>query len=393
MRLNLKLDSMVPPVVLNLAQNEIKTLFNLTNVNITPIYPTLEPIAPVKKQAKVGETLFGKPPKGELTKIAELNQESGRVVIHGEIFAVDTKEIAKTGAVVLSFDITDNTGSIRVSKYIKGDGDKAKALEIKKGMYVRVKGNVTHDRYYNDMVVEPDGIALDSREQRKDTSEEKRVELHLHTRMSAMDALTDTKAVINRAISWGHPAIAITDHGVCQSFPDAMKAAGDKIKVIYGVEGYYINDVDDRWTVFGETDAEIDCEIAAFDIETTGLDSLTDRITEIGAVIMKDGREIPLKNPFVNNLQPHPSVRSAAEVRSLTVTLPEIREGDYLAVAAEGEHGWECAWCAADIGTGEPVGFPDRAPAYQSNVWEHLVRRGDANHTFYLPLAPCDSGR
>ena len=313
MRLNLKLDSMVPPVVLNLAQNEIKTLFNLTNVNITPIYPTLEPIAPVKKQAKIGETLFGKPPKGELTKIAELNQESGRVVIHGEIFAVDTKEIAKTGAVVLSFDITDNTGSIRVSKYIKGDGDKAKALEIKKGMYVRVKGNVTHDRYYNDMVVEPDGIALDSREQRKDTSEEKRVELHLHTRMSAMDALTDTKAVINRAISWGHPAIAITDHGVCQSFPDAMKAAGDKIKVIYGVEGYYINDVDDRWTVFGETDAGIDCEIAAFDIETTGLDSLTDRITEIGAVIMKDGREIDRFQTFVD-----PEMNIPSEIVQLT---------------------------------------------------------------------------
>ena len=108
---------------------------------------------------------------------------------------------------------------------------------------------------------------------------------------------------------------------------------------------------------------------------------------------LKDGREIAPVKPFANNLQPHPSRCRPAAVHSLTVTLPAIHAGDYLAVAAEGTHGWECAWCAADTGTGEPVGFPDRAPAYQSNVWEHLVRRGDANHTFYLPLAPCDSGK
>ena len=108
---------------------------------------------------------------------------------------------------------------------------------------------------------------------------------------------------------------------------------------------------------------------------------------------LKDGVEIPLESPFVNNLEPHPSVQSPAAVHKLTALLPEVCDGDYLAVAAEGVHGWESAWCAADLGTGEPVGFPARAPAFQSNVWEHLVTRRDRNHTFYLPLKASDSGK
>ncbi|MFR6394695.1 MAG: PHP domain-containing protein [Oscillospiraceae bacterium] len=114
-------------------------------------------------------------------------------------------------------------------------------------------------------------------EARKDTAREKRVELHLHTRMSNMDALTDPAAVIKEAISWGHPAIALTDHGVCQAFPDAWHTAKGKIKILYGVEGYFINNLDDRVAVHGPADQDFDDEIVCFDIETTGLQVMTRR--------------------------------------------------------------------------------------------------------------------
>ena len=136
----------------------------------------------------------------------------------------------------------------------------------------------------------------------------KRVELHLHTTMSNMDALTDTAAAVKQAAAWGHRAIAITDHGVAQSFPDAMKAASkakvagtnENIKILYGCEGYYVNDVDDRIVVHGDQDMTFDQEFVAFDLETTGLSSRTDRIIEIGAVVFKDGKEIDRFQTFVD---------------------------------------------------------------------------------------------
>lgn len=313
MRINLKLASMIPPAVLWKAQGAIESEYKLNRVDIIPVYPQETASSQAKKVNKKGKILFGRATKGEITRISDINLESGRVVICGEIFSVDTKEIAKTGATVLSFSITDYTGSIKVSKYIRDDAEKTKAMGITKGMYVRVKGNVGFDRYDHDISIDPEGISLEEKEQRKDTAEKKRVELHLHTQMSAMDALTDTKKVVNRAISWGHPAIAITDHGVCQSFPDAMKAAGDKIKIIYGVEGYYINDVDDRLTVYGNTQLDLDAEIVAFDIETTGLDSQNDRITEIGAVIMKGNEELARFQTFVD-----PEIAIPANIVQLT---------------------------------------------------------------------------
>ncbi|MBQ4289767.1 MAG: hypothetical protein II719_01070, partial [Clostridia bacterium] len=109
--------------------------------------------------------------------------------------------------------------------------------------------------------------------------------------------------------------------------------------------------------------------------------------------LLKNGKELPLTNPFVNNLMPHPSVQSPVSVHKIELTLPKISEGDWLAVAAEGVHGWESAWCVADFGSGEPVGFPARAPAYPANVWEARVRQTDANYTFYLPLKKEDSGK
>ena len=136
-------------------------------------------------------------------------------------------------------------------------------------------------------------------EGRKDTAPRKRVELHLHTQMSNMDALTDTKRVIKQAIAWGHPAIAITDHGVVQAFPDAWHTAGDKIKILYGLEGYFVNNLDDRIAVHGSQDQSFDDEIVCFDIETTGLKVDREAITEIGAVVLKNGEVTERFQTFV----------------------------------------------------------------------------------------------
>ena len=125
---------------------------------------------------------------------------------------------------------------------------------VSPGMWLRVQGNVELSRDGKDIQLRPFHIMKIPHKPREDTAPEKRVELHLHTKMSNMDALTDTASVIKQAIAWGHPAIAITDHGVAQSFPDAWHAAGDKIKILYGVEGYFVNNLDDRIAVHGPQD-------------------------------------------------------------------------------------------------------------------------------------------
>ncbi|MBR6425067.1 MAG: PHP domain-containing protein, partial [Oscillospiraceae bacterium] len=170
----------------------------------------------------------------------------------------------------------------------------------------------------------PQAIVAGEKPKRKDTAPEKRVELHLHTTMSAMDALTDTAAAVKQAAAWGHQAIAITDHGVLQSFPDAMntaaktKVAGteENIKILYGCEAYYINDVDDRISVHGDQDASLDDEFICFDLETTGLSAERDEITEIGAVVLRGGQMCERYQTFVNPGRPLP--RNIVDLTGIT---------------------------------------------------------------------------
>ena len=218
-----------------------------------------------------------------------LELDMGTVVVEGDVFAVEHKELTRRNAWVVCFDLTDYTGSVRVNKFMPGEEGKPVVEGVKEGMRLKISGRLNINRFDNDMVLEPLVIETAEKTVKTDNAPEKRVELHLHTRMSAMDALTDTKAVIKRAIDWGHPAIAITDHGVAQSFPDAYNAAGEKIKALLGVEAYYINDVDERLTLHGDQDQDLDGPIVCFDLETTGLDSVNDRITEIGAVVLEHG--------------------------------------------------------------------------------------------------------
>ena len=289
------------------------------------------------KSAAPSETFYGKPFKGTPVPMKELSLDMGTVIVEGKVFAVDHKELKKRNAYVVKFDMTDNTNSVRVSRFMEAGEAKPILENVQVGSVLRVQGKLGEDRYEGEMVLKPYAMQPGSMPKRQDTAPgEKRVELHLHTTMSNMDALTDTAAAVKQAAAWGHKAIAITDHGVAQSFPDAMKAASkakvagtdQNIKILYGCEGYYVNDVDDRIVVHGEQDITFDQEFVAFDLETTGLSSRSDRIIEIGAVVLKNGEEVDRFQTFVD--PERPLERKIVELTGITdemlVGAPKIEE-------------------------------------------------------------------
>ena len=269
MKINLSLKEPTAPVVIRQAESAVQAEYSLSGVEIRPVYQTKMQSSGKNGAAKQssGTVLMGRAIKDDPIPIEEITLDSGKVTIRGDVFNVTSREIQRRGAYVLSFDMTDNTNSIRVSKFITDADMKEAAQRIKNGMYVTVTGVVGYNRYDSDIVIDPQSIVRSEKAVRMDKADQKRVELHLHTQMSAMDATTDVKQAIKRAIEWGHSAIAITDHGVCHSFPDAMNAAGDKIKVLYGLEGYYVNDVDDRPAVIGDINGPLSDEVAVFDID------------------------------------------------------------------------------------------------------------------------------
>jgi len=196
--------------------------------------------------------IMGKVVKTKPKPMSDVTLDDGRVAVKGEVFAVRSRHIEKSNSWLLDFDITDYSGSINVSKFFRQD-DRANGKHIinsiKKGMHLFVSGSLNQSKYDKELTLDPQNIFPYEAEKRTDDSGEKRIELHLHTKMSAMDALVDINEVIQRAAAWGHPAIAITDHGVVHSFPAAAKAAAKlkgKIKVIYGLEGYFKNDIDEK---------------------------------------------------------------------------------------------------------------------------------------------------
>ena len=270
----------------------------------TPEKPQSQP-----QQTQQSQTIYGKPFQGKPIPMSEVDLNQGFVIVEGKVFHVEHKELKKNNAWVINFDMTDYTGSVRVNRYMDNNEAKPILEAIREGSVIQVKGKPTENRYDNEMVLKPFGIMPGSMPKRQDTATEgKRVELHLHTTMSNMDALTNTAEAVKQAAAWGHRAIAITDHGCVQSFPDAMKAASkakvagtdENIKILYGCEGYYVNDVDDRVVVHGSGDMEFDGEYVAFDLETTGLSSQKDEIIEIGAVRMQGGKELERFQTFVN---------------------------------------------------------------------------------------------
>ena len=267
--------------------------------------------------APVSEAFYGKPFKGPAVPMKDLELNMNEIIVEGRVFAVEHRELKKRNAWIVCFDITDNTGSVRVKKFMEKREIGSLLEKITVGTVLRVLGRQGIDKFDNETVMNPKAIMPGVLPKRRDLAQgEKRVELHLHTIMSNMDALTNTKAAIKQAAAWGHKAIAITDHGCVQSFTDALHAVEDykgppkiagtdeTIKILYGCEGYYVNDVDDRLVVHGNQDMTFDQEFVAFDLETTGLYAQHDRIIEIGAVVLKNGREIERFQTFVDPERP-----------------------------------------------------------------------------------------
>ena len=306
------------PAELSALEGRLCMEYDMLETEIIPDYPKQEP-KPAEKsgaqKAPKGDVLMGRAVKGAPVDISTLTLESGNVTVYGKVFGCDSREIQKANAVVLSFCVTDGTGSIHISKFIRDEEEKAVVGKIKDGMYITLYGAVGYNRYDEDIAMEPRNIqTAEAPPIRMDNAPEKRVELHMHTRYSNLDALTDPAELVKRAAKWGHPAVAITDHGVAQAFPEAWHAAEKAgIKIIYGLEGYYINDVDEKLTVHGESSLPLDGEFVAFDIETTGLHSNVDRMTEIGAVIFSGGEIKETFNTFVDPGMPIP-----AEIVKLT---------------------------------------------------------------------------
>ena len=257
--------------------------------------------------------LLGKEINGANQKIIDTKILGENVIIEGSIYNIEPREI-RGEKYIVSFDITDLSDSTTVKFFVKKSVFDAELSDkIKKGKYLRVQGEVQFDKYTKEIDIMAKNIMTAAAPApRMDDAEEKRVELHLHTQMSSMDGVTPVKKYIERAIAWGHKAIAITDHGVVQAFPDAMNAIGKSdLKVIYGVEAYLIDDLGSVVTM--PRGQSLDDTFVVFDIETTGLSKETESITEIGAVKVVDGKVIDRFSTFVNPERPIP-----AEITKLT---------------------------------------------------------------------------
>ena len=230
--------------------------------------------------------------------IVNLDKNSKTVSVIGDVFDVEIKEL-RNGKILMIASITDYTSSISAKLFLN-DNNKDKVLDkVVKGSYVKIKGDVMYDTYQRELSMTISGIRQEEKPQRVDTSDEKRVELHAHTQMSSMDALCSTKSLIAQAAKWGHKAIAITDHGVVQAFPEAMSAGkANNIKILYGVEGYLVED--DSELIVDANDKDLNQSFVVFDIETTGFSNTNDKITEIGAVKIQDRKVVDKFSQLIN---------------------------------------------------------------------------------------------
>ena len=275
--------------------------------------PAPATVAEQPQKVQDSKAIFGSTFKTKSVPMNTLNLDMGVVTVEGRVFAIEHKELAKRNAWIISFDMTDETSSVRVNRFLEKTKAQPILDAVEEGAVLRVQGKLVINQRDGEMVLNPYAIMPGVAEKVMDLSADgKRVELHLHTNMSNTDALTSTKAAIKQAAAWGHRAIAITDHGCVQSFTEALhtvedwkgapKVAGtdEVIKILYGCEGYYINDVDDRVAIQGTQNMPLDGEYVSFDLETTGLYPRRDKIIEIGAVRMRNGEEIDRFQAFVN---------------------------------------------------------------------------------------------
>ena len=292
------------------------------------------------------DVFYGRDCEGELVKISTLVDGIGEVCIHGQLIKMEEK-VLRNGKTLFICNITDFEDTIAFKIFASEDDVPVYKDELKEGSFYRLKGVPLYDTFSKELnIASVRGIKHipDFRVPRVDTSLEKRVELHMHTVMSEMDSVVDIEKIVKRANDWGHPAIAITDHGVAQAFPIAAHAKGmkDGFKLIFGCEGYFVDDL--KNLVINPKEQDLNTEYIVFDIETTGLSQKKNKIIEIGAVKVKDGEEIDRFSEFINPEEPIPY--SIEQLTSITdemvmhaptvdVILPKFLEfcGDDIVVA------------------------------------------------------------
>ncbi|MGA9289508.1 MAG: exonuclease domain-containing protein, partial [Anaerobacillus sp.] len=267
--------------------------------------------------------------KEEPVPIETIQDEERRIAVQGYVFHAETKEL-RSGRTLLTFKITDYTDSILVKMFSRDKEDVPILEAVRKGIWVKVRGGIQNDTFVRDLVMIGNDLTEIKPELRKDESpeDEKRIELHAHTQMSQMDSVSTAGSLIAQAAKWGHPAIAITDHNVVQSFPDAY-AAGQKnnIKVIYGLEADLVDDGVPM--AYNETDRDLESgTYIVFDVETTGLSAVYNKIIELAAVKLKDGEIVDKFERFAN--PHHPLSSTTIELTGITddmvMNAPEIED-------------------------------------------------------------------
>ena len=282
------------------------------------------------------DIFYGRNFEGEETEIHEIIDEMGEVVVRGKIIQLETREIRNEKTIVI-FAVTDFTDTIKAKVFTKNERLPELLDKLKEGAFIKMKAVAMMDQFEHDIALgSVSGIKTipDFTEKRMDHSPVKRVELHCHTTMSDMDGVTDVKKLLKTAMGWGHQAMAITDHGVVQAFPDANHCVeGKDFKVIYGMEGYLVDDI--KNIVTDSRGQSLDSTFVVFDIETTGFSAVNDRIIEIGAVKVENGMITEKFSEFVNPERPIPfeiekltsiNDRMVEDAPNISVILPKFMD-------------------------------------------------------------------
>ena len=261
------------------------------------------------------KVIFGSKIKSKPVALKGVSIEDGNVTVWGSVFALQIRDTRDGKRKIITFNITDKTNSFTVKIFEMSQNCETLVKNISDGACVMLRGHVEYDDYIKSYCIKANSVMLIDRIEVGDDAPEKRVELHMHTNMSAMDGMTPAKKLVERAIKWGHRAVAITDHGVVQAFPEAAAAAkGSDIKIIYGMEGYFVDDSVKAFS--GSSDMPLDGTFIIFDVETTGLRTGVDRLTEIGAVKYVDGAE---KSRFQTFVDPERSIpQNIVELTGIT---------------------------------------------------------------------------
>ncbi|MCI8860240.1 MAG: PolC-type DNA polymerase III [Lachnospiraceae bacterium] len=282
------------------------------------------------KRSDNPDVVFGRDFEDDTILIEQIVGEMGEVVIRGKVLSLETREIRNEKTIIM-FSVTDFTDTIMIKMFAKNEFVADIIAEVKKGAFLKIKGVTTIDKFDGELTIgSVTGIKKiqNFTSSRIDTSPRKRVELHCHTKMSDMDGVSEVKDLIKRAIQWGHPAIAVTDHGDVQAFPDANHAVSpdDNFKILYGVEAYLVDDL--KNIIENPNGQSLDDTYVVFDLETTGFSPVNNKIIEIGAVKVCNGRITERFSTFVNPEVPIPfKIEELTSIRDdMVLGAPKIEE-------------------------------------------------------------------